>query len=69
MELWTDCTARLTIQKGKNQPEPETVTVTAATARALQETRPEVVDDAGCVFGLTAEALANRVRAAAKAAG
>ena len=69
VELWDDSTARLTIQKGKNQPEPETVAVTAATARALQETRPEAADSEDCVFGLTAEALANRVRAAARAAG
>lgn len=68
VELWTDGTARLTIQKGKNQPELETLAVTVATARALQEIRPEAVDAADCVFGLTAEALANRVRAAAKAA-
>ena len=69
VEFWHDGTGRITVQKGKNQPEPETVAVTAATARALQEIRPEGVDPADCVFGLTAEALANRVHAAAKAAG
>ena len=69
VELWADGTGCLTIQKGKNQTEPETVAVTAATARVLQEIRPEDVNSADCVFGLTAEALANRVRAAARAAG
>ena len=43
--------------------------VTAATARALGEIRPEDADPAAPVFGLTGEALANRVRAAARAAG
>ena len=69
VELWADGSGRLTIQKGKNQIEPQTVAVTAATARALREIRPEDVDPAAPVFGLTGEALANRVRAAAKAAG
>ena len=69
VELWEDGTGRLTIQKGKNQPEPATVAVTAATARALREIRPDDLDPANSVFGLTGEALANRVRAAAKAAG
>ena len=69
VELWPDGTARLTIQKGKNQVEPTTVAVTTATARALQEIQPEGADSADPVFGLTGEALANRVRAAAQAAG
>ena len=69
VELWDDGTGRLTIQKGKNQPEPETVAVTAATARALQEIRPDDAELAVPVFGLTGEALANRVRVAARAAG
>ena len=69
VEIWDDGTGRLTVQKGKNQPEPATVAVTKVTARALQGIRPEVADSAGYVFGLTAEALANRVRAAAQAAG
>ena len=69
VELWPDGTARLTVQKGKNQPEPATVAVTAATARALRETRPDDATPTTAVFGLTGEALANRVRAAARAAG
>ena len=69
VELWADGTGQLTVQKGKNQVEPQTVAVTAATARALREIRPEGVDPAAPVFGLTGEALANRVRAAAQAAG
>ena len=69
VEIWDDGTGHLTVQKGKNQPEPATVAVTKATARALQEIRPEVADSADYVFRMTAEALANRVRAAAKAAG
>ena len=43
--------------------------VTAATARALREILPVDTDLAAPVFGLTDEALANRVRAAARAAG
>ena len=43
--------------------------VTAVTARALRDIRPDDVDLATPVFGLTGEALANRVRAAARAAG
>ena len=62
-------TGRLTIQKGKNQVEPATVAVTAATTRALQDIRPDDVDLAAPVFGLTGETLTNRVRAAAHAAG
>ena len=69
VELWPDGTARLTVQKGKNQPEPATVAVTAATARALREIRPDDATPTTAVFGLTGEALANRVRAAARAAG
>ena len=69
VELWDDGTGRITIQKGKNQVEPQTVAVTAATARALGEIRPDEPDAAVPVFGLTGEALANRVRAAARAAG
>ena len=69
MELWADGTGRLTVQKGQNQTEPQTVAVTAATARALSEIRPEDAAPSDSVFGLTGEALANRVRAAAQAAG
>ena len=71
VELWADGTGRLTVQKGKNQTEPQTVAVAvaAATARALREILPDDVDPATPVFGLTGEALANRVRAAAQAAG
>ena len=43
--------------------------VTAATARALRDTRPDDVDLAAPVFGLTGETLASRVRTAARAAG
>ena len=68
VELWADGTGRLTIQKGKNQPEPATVAVTAVTARALREIRPDGADPDAPVFGLTGEALANRVRAAARTA-
>ena len=69
VELWADGTGRLTIQKGKNQVEPATVAVAAAIARALRDIRPDDVDLAAPVFGLTRETLANRVRAAARAAG
>ena len=69
VELWADGTGRLTIQKGKNQVEPATVAVTAATPRALRDIRTDDVDPAAPVFGLTGETLANRVRAAARAAG
>ena len=69
MDLWADGTGRLTIQKGKNQVEPATVAVTAAIARALRDIRPDDVDLAAPVFGLTGETLANRVRAAARTAG
>ena len=66
---WPDGTARLTVQKGKNQPEPATVALTEAPARALRDLQPDDADPATPVFGLTGEALANRVRAAARAAG
>ena len=69
VELWDDGTGRITIPKGKNHVEPSTVAVTAATARALRDIRPKDADTADPVFGLTGEALANRVRAAARAAG
>ena len=69
VELWANGTGRLTNQKGKNQVEPATVAVTATTARALRDIRPDDVDLAAPVFGLTGETLANRVRAAARAAG
>ena len=67
VELWAYGTGRLTVQKGKNQVEP--VAVTAATARALREIRTNDADPSVPVFGLTGEALANRVRAEARAAG
>ena len=69
MELWAEGTGRLTIQKGKNQVEPDTVAVTAATARALRDIRPNDVDPASPVFGLTGETPTNRVRAAARGCG
>ena len=65
-----DGTARITIRKGKNQVQPLTVAVTETTTNALCEIQPNTdVDPAASVFGLTGETLANRVRAAAKAAG
>ena len=69
IEFWNDGSARITIQKSKNSPEPATVAVTESTARALREIQPSDVDPGTPVFGLTGEALANRVRASAKAAG
>ena len=72
IEFWPDGTARITIQKGKNQPGPLTVAVTETTARALREIQPDGAEPPVApvtVFGLTGEALANRVRAAARAAG
>ena len=69
VELWPDGTGRLTVQKGKNQVDSATVASTPATARALREIRPNDADPAAPVFGLTGEALANRVRAAARVAG
>ena len=69
VEYYEDGTARITIQRGKNQPEPSTVAVTENTARALREIQPRSVDPGTPVFGLTGETLANRVRAVARAAG
>ncbi len=69
VELWPDGTGRITVQRGKNQVQPETVAVTTATARALRDIQPNDANPAAQVFGLTGEALANRVRAAARAAG
>ena len=69
VEFWPDGTARITIQKGKNQPEPATVAVTETTARALRDIQPDDTDPAASLFGLTGETLANRIRAAARAAG
>ena len=69
VEYYPDGTARITIQKSKNQPEPATVAVTETTARALREIQPGDAEPATLVFGLTGEALANRVRDAASAAG
>ena len=43
--------------------------LTEAPARALRDLQPDDADPATPVFGLTGEALANRVRAAARAAG
>ena len=60
-------TARLTVQKGKNH-EPLIVADTA-TARALRGIQPDGADPAAPVFGLAGETLANRVSAAARAAG
>ena len=69
VDIWADGTGRLTIQKGNNQVEPQTVVVTGSAARALGEIRPDDIDPASPVFGLTGEALANRVHAAARATG
>ena len=63
---WPDGTARLTVQKGKNQPEPATVALTEAPARALRDLQPDDAGPATPVFGLTGEALANRVRGAGR---
>ena len=68
IEFWPDGTARITTQKGKNQPEPTTVAVTETTARALRDIQPADPDLPASVFGLTGETLANRVRAVARAA-
>ena len=43
--------------------------LTEAPARALRDLQPDDAGPATPVFGLTGEALANRVRAAARAAG
>ena len=69
IEYYEDGTARITIQRGKNQPAPATVAVTENTARTLREIQPHGVDPGTPVFGLTGETLANRVRALARAAG
>ena len=69
IEYYEDGTARITIQRGKNQPAPATVAVTENTTRALREVQPHGVDPGTPVFGLTGETLANRVRAVARAAG
>ena len=69
IEFWPDGTARITIRKGKNQPEPATVAVTETTAYALRDIQPDGADPATSLFDLTGETLANRVRAAARAAG
>ena len=70
VEFWLDgTTARLTVRKGKNQPDPATVALTETTARALRGIQPDGADPAAPVFGLTGETLANRIRAAASAAG
>ena len=69
VEFWLDGTARLTVRKGKNQPDPATVALTETTARALRGIQPDGADPAAPVFGLTGETLANRIRAAARAAG
>ena len=65
VEFWPDGPARIKIQKGKNQRGPLIVAVTESTTRAL----PDGDDLSQPVFGLTGETLANRVRAAASAAG
>ena len=69
VEFWPDGTGRITIRKGKNQPDLQTVAVTSATARAMQEVKGLDPTATTLVFGLTGEALANRARAAARAAG
>ena len=43
--------------------------LTETTARALRGIQPDGADPAAPVFGLTGETLANRIRAAARAAG
>ena len=69
VEFWLDGTARLKVQKGKNQADPATVALTETTTRALRDIQPDGADPAAPVFGLTGETLANRIRAAARAAG
>ena len=69
IEIWPDGSARITIRKSKNQTEPATVAVTDTTARALQDIQPDGADTSTPVFALTGQTLANRVRAAASAAG
>ena len=53
VEYYEDGTARITIQRGKNQPAPATVAVTENTARALHEIQPHGIDPGTPVFGLT----------------
>ena len=43
VEYYEDGTARITIQRGKNQPAPSTVAVTENTAPALREIQPQGV--------------------------
>lgn len=63
-------TARITLQRGKNHPAPFILAVTESTARALRAIQPDGAAGAAApVFGLTSEALANRVCVAARAAG
>ena len=69
IEIWPDGSARITIRKSKNQTEPATVAVTDTTARALQDIQPDGADTSTPMFALTGQTLANRVRAAASAAG
>ena len=64
IEFWSDGTVRITIRKGKNQPQPATVAVTETTARALRDIRPDDTDPAASLFGLTGETLANRLETA-----
>ena len=69
IQFWEDGSARITIQKSKNQPEPATVAVTETTARALREIQPGSTEhpvSEARVFGLTGEALASRSRDAAR---
>ena len=69
IEFWPDGIGRINIRKGKKQPEPATVAATATTARSLREIQPDDTNPAAALFRLTGETLANRVRAAASAAG
>ena len=64
-----DGSGRLTVHLGQNQSEPQMVAGTPPTARTLGKVRPADVDRAALVYELTREALANRVRAAARTAG
>ena len=52
--------ARITNQRGKNQPAPSPMALTETTARSLREIQPPGVDQGTLVFGLTGETLANR---------
>ena len=69
VDYYQNGTARITVQKGKNQPDPATVALTVTTARAPRGIQPDGDDLSQPVFGLTGETLANRIRAAARAAG